>query len=283
MKETLRVAFIDFWPEWPDEDFVTPILSKKFDVIMDAKRPDVVFHSVFGTNANRYTCKKVLYLGENKRYQDYTTDYTITFEPHTDTNFRLPLWQVYMLKNPTILPRLLDRVHHDSFERFCSFTVSNGGNFTRNGVFQQLNSYKRVHSYGRHMTNDPTLLQASIGRYWRDAKDEYFQQHTHKFAIAYENNPHKYYCTEKLMDAFLAGSIPIYWGDVRVGEDWNTDAFINGTKMGSGAMDLVKRIDHDRELFEEMYSQPVFTEGQAMKMSENLKTFEGWLVEITSK
>ena len=86
----IKIWFADFWPEWGDENFITPILKRHFNVILDHIHPDVVFHSIFGgaDNANYYSCKKFLYLGENKRPSRYNTTYSISFDPHSDNNFR---------------------------------------------------------------------------------------------------------------------------------------------------------------------------------------------------
>ena len=35
----------------------------------------------------------------------------------------------------------------------------------------------------------------------------------HKFNIAFENSSYPGYVTEKITDAFIANTIPIYWGD----------------------------------------------------------------------
>ena len=279
--DTIKVAYADFWPEWNQENFIEPILRKHYNVVIDQKNPDVLFHSIFGrTEAPKYKCKKVLFLGENWRPSKFQTDYSISFDPPSDTNFRLPLWQAYILLNPDYKDRLFNRLNHESFDRFCSFTVSNGSNFMRNSMFQQLNSYKQVHSYGRFMTNSPELQQASQGRYWREAKDEFFFKHKHKFSITYENTPYPYYCTEKLMDSFLVGSLPIYWGDSKVHEDFNNSAFINATMMGNKVFDLVKTLDKDKPLFKHMYEQPVFTDSQKDKLENNLREFENWLLKI---
>lgn len=282
-KETIRVGYADFWPEWPEEDFITPILDKHFNVVVDQANPDVLFHSIFGgmRETPNYGCKKVLFLGENKKPENYGSNYSVSFDPHNDTNYRLPLWQVYILNQPNILERLENRVRHDSFERWCSFTVSNPSNFMRNSVYQQLNSYKRVHSYGRYLTNDQSLQQASQGRYWRDAKEEFFDRNPHKFSIAYENTPRKYYCTEKLMDAFLAGSMPIYWGDPAVAEDWNEKAFVNGTRMPN-VVEHVKQMDTNEQMFLDAYNEPVFTDEQIDKLKNNLGEFEHWLIETVN-
>jgi len=286
--DALKIWFADFWPEWPQEDFVTPILSKHFDIKLDEDRPDVLFHSVFGgmQETPRYKCKKILYLGENKRSNEYGSNYSISFDLHSDTNFRLPLWQVYILlksslldytilKSP-LLDRLYNRINMKEFSKWCAFVVSNPSNFIRNSLYMRLNEYKAVSSYGRAFPNDFSLQKLSEGRYWRDAKDEFFQKHSHKFMVAVENSPYKYYCTEKLMDAFLANTIPIYWGDTRIAEEWNERAFVNGTKID--IVEAVKKIDRDDGLFRAMYEEPIFTDEQKKKLENNLKSFEEWLI-----
>ena len=283
--EKLKVAYVDFWPEWPEEDFITPILSKRYELVIDERSPDVVFHSAFGRNkrSDSYEGKKrIMFVGENLSPSRYKTEYSISFEPRSETNFRLPLWQAYILKTPSLKDRLYNRVNHENFERFCSFVVSNPSNIFRNAMYVRLNGYKRVHSYGRYMMNDSGLQEASRGRYWRDAKDEFFGKHTHKFAICYENNNWPYYCTEKLMDAFLAGSMPLYNGDPKVYNDFNKDAFINVARH-SDIMGLIKTIDSDRSEFDKIYSQPVFTDSQKASLENNLKEFETFLFDIIEK
>jgi alpha(1,3/1,4) fucosyltransferase len=283
--ETLKIAFTDFWPEWNVEDFITPILKEKYNVIIDQKNPDVLFHSIFNrmNDTPKYKCKKVLILAENWRASQFKSHYSISFDPTSDTNFRLPLWQMYWLLKPELKDRLFDKKKHESFERFCAFTVSNPYNGTRNNHFDQLSQYKRVHSYGKVRMNDFGLKKASAGRYWRDAKDEFFLQHPHKFMMTYENTSYPWYCTEKIMDGFLAGSIPLYWGDPKVVVDWNLDAFVNVQKLGFSWVDAVKKIDQDNSLFNDIYNAPVFKEDQKKKHLENLEEFKNWLIEIVKK
>jgi len=283
--EQLKVWFADFWPEWSDEDFISPILKKHFEIILDRNNPDVVFHSIFNRmqESVKYKCKKILYLGENHRPEHFGSNYSISFDPHSDTNYRLPLWQVYILNKPELKDRLFNRLNwrEEQFERWCSFTVSNPSNVFRNGAYQQLNTYKHVDSYGRYLTTSAALQEYSKGRYWRDAKDEYFHQFPHKFMLAYENTPYKYYCTEKLMDAFLVGSMPIYCGDPRVGEDWNKEAFIDVTRGFD--FERIKAIDNNWELFKSIYKQPVFTESQKFSLEMNISYFEEWIIKIINK
>lgn len=282
--QQLKIWFADFWPEWNIEDFITPILKKHYDIVIDKNSPDVLFHSIFNrmSDTPNFKCKKVLILAENWRPSQFNSNYSISFDPHSETNFRLPLWQIYLLLWPELKNRLYNRLNwrEEEFQRWCAFTVSNPSNFMRNSAFQQLNNYKRVHSYGKVLMNDNSLQKATEGRYWRDAKKEFFLKTPHKFMITYENTPYKYYCTEKLMDAFLVGSMPIYWGDIKAGEDWNSEAFIDVTRKD---LETVKHIDSDWKLFQSIYEKPVFTEEQKKKLENNLNNFETWLINIVKK
>ena len=237
--------------------------------------------------ARTIPCKKrIVYLGENWRPGQFGANYSISFDPHSETNFRLPLWQVYLLNKPELKDRLYERRRLETFERFCSFTVSNSSNMMRNGFFQQLNQYKRVHSYGKVLPNDFTLQQLSVpGKYWRDVKDEFFLNHTHKFSIAFENTNFPGYTTEKLMDAFLAGSLPIYSGNPQIAREFNPNAFIYPFKGKSlnDVFEMVKEVDVNENLFKVMYNEPVFTPEQKQDLETNLSGFETWLIDIIKK
>lgn len=57
------------------------------------------------------------------------------------------------------------------------------------------------------------------------------------FSIAIESCRERGYFTEKLIDCFLTGTIPIYWGDPDIGEYFNTDGmFIMPEKPTSNDM-----------------------------------------------
>jgi alpha(1,3/1,4) fucosyltransferase len=283
--ETLRVAYADFWPEWTFENFISVILPKHFNVIIDNKNPDVLFHSIFGgmSQTPKYKCKKILLLGENYRPEKFGSNYSISFEPQSETNYRLPLWQIYLMLKPELKELLYNKVQFEEseFKRFCSFVVSNPSNFIRNSVFSSLGAYRQVHSYGKYMTNNLELQKYTENRYWRDGKLEYFNNVPHKFNIAFENTPSRWYITEKIMDAFLVGSIPIYNGANKIGEEFNEKAFINANKLqGWNLIEKVKELDSNWDKFIEVYNEPVFTDEQKKKLEDNLSGFEDWLTKI---
>ena len=85
-------------------------------------------------------------------------------------------------------------------------------------MFEELNKYKRVDSGGRYLNN--------IGRP-EGVRDKFAFQSEHKFSLTFENSAHLGYTTEKLLQGFSAGTIPIYWGDPAVENCFNPKAFIN--------------------------------------------------------
>ena len=66
-------------------------------------------------------------------------------------------------------------------------------------------------SAGRFLQNDRSLSNQANDLDWHSSKLKF--QHRFRFTIAIENSESPGYATERLMDAFLEGTIPIYWGD----------------------------------------------------------------------
>ena len=72
----------------------------------------------------------------------------------------------------------------------------------------------------------------------------------YKFFIAYENDSVPGYCTEKIWWAFLGRSIPIYWGDPDIYDDFVEGSFVNRMDFVSDdeCIDYVEFLSkHDEE------------------------------------
>ena len=57
--------------------------------------------------------------------------------------------------------------------------------------------------------------------------DKYAFESEYKFSIAFENASYSGYTSEKILEAFAAGTVPIYWGDPDIAKVYNSKAFIN--------------------------------------------------------
>ncbi|MDB4926966.1 glycosyltransferase family 10 [Mucilaginibacter sp.] len=108
---------------------------------------------------------------------------------------------------------------------FCNFLYSHHV-FYREEFFRQLSKYKKVDAPGKSMKNMQTIDEIYKGDIW-ERKRQFLADY--KFTIAFENCVYPGYQTEKLYDAMLTNSIPIYFGDPFIGEIFNTASFINAT------------------------------------------------------
>ena len=107
--------------------------------------------------------------------------------------------------------------------KFCNFLYSNKIPY-REAFFKALSKYKKVDAPGASMKNMPRIDAANSGNKW-DVKRSFLQEY--KFTIAFENDVFPGYQTEKLYDAMLAKTLPIYFGDPMIGTTFNTKSFID--------------------------------------------------------
>lgn len=99
--------------------------------------------------------------------------------------------------------------------KFCSFIYSqqnNGeGAILRRDFCRRLMKYAGIDCPGKGLHNmDREELTRRHADDWHASKIRFLGQY--KFNIAFENCNSHGYITEKLTDAFLANTIPIYWG-----------------------------------------------------------------------
>lgn len=236
-KRRLKIAFTDFWDNFDEKDnFFVRLLSERYELEISPK-PDYLFYSVFGSRHLAFDCVKIFYTGENQTPDFNLCDYALGFE-HLDLGdryFRLPNW--YLYEKDTAL---MEHKHLKSFserEGFCGFVYSNNNaSPERNLFFDKLSAYRPVSSGGRFRNN--------VGGPVAD-KQAFLQGF--RFSIAFENCSHPGYSTEKIVQAFAAGTIPIYWGDPRIAETFNREAFVNCHDYGSWdeVVQAVEDLDND--------------------------------------
>ncbi len=181
-------------------------------------------------------------------------DYAVSFDNilYEDRHLRIPSWIGCNNVNRALSKH--ENVNSDDSRReFCNFVYSNNkwANKYRMDFFEELSKYKRVDSGGK--------IRNNIG-YRVDDKISF--QNNYKFSIAIENTVKNGYISEKLIDAFAARTIPIYYGDPLVANTFNNRAFINLMEFNSieEAVDHIKRIDQDEELYISMLKEPAIRE-----------------------
>jgi hypothetical protein len=69
-------------------------------------------------------------------------------------------------------------------------------------------------------------LDAVLGNGYQPIEDKLEGLADFRYTVVIENVRRNYYFTEKLIDAFVTGTIPIYWGCPAIGRFFNTDGMI---------------------------------------------------------
>jgi hypothetical protein len=254
MRRSIKVAFTDFWHGNDVAEIVSnpiyKILSKYYDLEL-SDNPDFLIYSCFGQKFLKYDCTRVFYTGENVRPNFNQCDYAFSFDyPQTERNYRLPIYRLY-----DSFDQLINRVQNPGTpfgKKFCNFVYSNKKASERIDFLNKLMCYKPVDSGGKIMNN----IGGRVGD-----KLEFLRNY--KFTIAFENSSHPGYTTEKIMEALIAGTIPIYWGNPLVSRDFNPECFINCHEFESfdEVIQHVAKVDNNDEIFRKYITAPVFTNG----------------------
>lgn len=94
------------------------------------------------------------------------------------------------------------------------------------------------------------------GGTWEDSRDIY---KPYKFVFALENTKLPGYVTEKIVNAFEARAIPVYWGCSETAKRFfNPEAFLDVSDMSMReAAELICRVDEDVELYNKMLYAPM--------------------------
>ena len=290
MKKRIDIKVVDWWCSFDKKNFknnsLIHILRKhlghkfKFNF---SNNPKYLLYNSFDDSHLDYDkdCVRIFYTGENIRTDWNLADYGIDYDllDFDERHLCFPLYFLYTsdLKN-AVKTHLLS---NDKREKFCSFMVSNEyADKIRDKFFEKLCKYKKVDSGGRWKNN--------IGGAFIENKNAWLKNY--KFNLCFENSSQKGYVTEKIIQAFAAGCVPIYWGDESLCDEkyakfrpvFNPKAFINVHNFDSieSAIKEIERIDNDDSAFETMRKEPIFSD-ESMERFFDLspKTHNIWSAE----
>jgi hypothetical protein len=258
-KPHLRIACVDFWASFEPADIGKrhPVLAELAEIEWcdDPSRADLTIFSCFpnGIKNPRYRdprswtkCPgpRLFYCAENIPADFTKADFAITFSRTLldGRHLRLPNYLARMplfgfsadalLKAPADPARLLAQK-----TRFCMYIQGNRVPFRERFVLA-LSRYKPVDCAGPSLNNTGFLAG-------RMQKFDLYRES--KFAVTFENEAALGYTTEKLTEAFLADTLPIYWGDPAVGLDFNLGAMVRVANAADveAAIERIIALDRD--------------------------------------
>lgn len=251
-KKHVKIKFKYFYRDFSADSFIKehfPLDEYEYEVVEE--NPDVVFFSVFYKpkqpvkkfmhqielaykkrfeDAGRFLMPtvdddalKVFITYENSRPDMTKCDYALAFDYPEDVQndhyCRMPLFSARSTEEVEQLFNQKGLREGEEKTKFCNFIYSNDNSPVRKKFFQKLSEYKHIDSPGKSMNN--------MERLGPSFADKLAFQTDCKFSIAFENTSFPGYTTEKIVDAMVANTIPIYWGNPKIERDFNTKSFIS--------------------------------------------------------
>lgn len=313
--KTIRVKFIQIWQDLnPNDNFLLDILKHKYNVIID----NVNYDYLFGGGQTSPGKKSIRICGEPHSVKNIgDCDYIITqyYVPEDPRYIRIPLYIHYVynyIKQGSIdsmdwffRKRNFDKNLLLQKKNFCAFVhTGTAGNFSNqmyevfNGIemhsfftpqyrdqfMLKLSKYKKVDCLGSRGNNTNRIpwagdngIQNSVIK--RDIIKNY------KFCFSFENTTTKDgymgYTSEKITDPMVANTLPLYWGNVLIDQEFNTKSFINwyDYKNDEEMIDRIIEIDNNDDLYLEYMNEPLSIHNDNLNMdfliSQMEKIIEG--------
>jgi hypothetical protein len=126
-------------------------------------------------------------------------------------------------------------------------------------MFEMLNKYKKVDSYGNFANNMGTRLRHE---YWSQEFRDFLSEY--KFIICFENSKFGTYSTEKIVNPYLANTIPIYWSSHHIKKVFNSESMLfledEREETFTNLVNRVIELDNDDAKYLEYVNRPVFNQ-----------------------
>lgn len=236
-----------------------PVLTDNID------EADILMESVFtGTTFVNHKPWRAsfLYTGESYyarcMYNTLSSYTCILGFNYTESNFvELPLYLLYLKSIPDMDLSPAKTIPNNH----TTAVISNGTVNERVIFLDKLDKRLPVRYGGSYKNNIGGKLE---GCYATDNLTAFYKNS--KFCITMENTKIGHYITEKIINGFKAGVVPIYWGSQHVAEHFNSKRFIILEDTTDESINRV--IDRmasmsDEEYFK-MVNEPIFNEGESV-------------------
>ena len=287
--KTIRFWSSNHWnPDvWRSKFRVDPL---QFRFVRDNENPDYLFGTeqlwtdiVARRNFLRLFSyeRVIIYFAHECIFPDMNLfDYAIAFDRNAvlgDRIHRIPVLSFY----PDDVFERFDIPFKDADSElgrktgFCNFIYSNPRAAPRRDqLFHAISTYRRVDSLGPHLNNCGNRTSRTDKDWHRLAVE---MRRPYKFSISCENAVCPGYVSEKILSAFQAHTVPIYWGDPSIATEFNPKAFINANNMSDGEVcEIVRTIDQNDSLWSQMVSEPPLLSHQLKKAEVDELSFRRW-------
>ena len=273
----LSVYFHNFWNGFTEKtdaidcSFFVKLLEKTFSrpihISTSPDNADVLVESIFGHMSYLHYKKwtaTILYTGETHYFQRPDVDKydcVLGFE-ETGGNFvKCPLYIVFLISNQPILRQFTENTATIEVPRnqmippnTASVIISNIHGGERLAFLNHLEKKMPVNYGGKYKNNIGRIVS---GQFNSPEMTDFYRGG--KFAITMENGDRPHYITEKIVNGFRSGVIPVYWGTAKISEYFNPRRFLQLKSASEADMDeLVKTmVTMTNQEYIDMISEPI--------------------------
>lgn len=260
--------------------FLMKVLSMDYDVIIDNDSPDLLFCSIFGVDHYTRPGIKVFMTVETVEPNFNVVDYSLSCSQikYHDRHMYLPPYIVFDAQEEH---QALGGITKDLCNRrFANFIYSQcgagqGSILRRDFCKLLMTAYKHVDCPGRILNNmsSSVLSSRENGESWHASKIRFMSNY--KFTIAFENQIFPGYNTEKLIDAYRANTIPIYFGDSACLESFPRESmiYVNDYSSFEELIEKIKEVDSNDELYLSMLSLNPLRTGKYCNKIQEVRAF----------
>jgi hypothetical protein len=260
----LKLYSVDLFSRAIHTKWLESRLEDKFIIEYNKDNPDYLIFNVFGNqhlNLKYKNAIKIAVLTENRIPDLNEVDYALG-HAHISYLDRYFKYSIFMWMSYDHIKEIREEVLKSPIRtKFCAAVISNGywAHF-RSKFLNELNKYKKVDMGGRYRNN--------IGGRVKN-KTTFFS--SYKFSLAMENSNGDGYISEKLIQSFYSGTIPIYYGDYLIDEYINPKAYIliKGEKDIEAKIEYIKSIDKDDEKYKSILRENVIVDNNFTKRIDN--------------
>ena len=233
------------------------LLKTKYELEIKSDNPDYLIFDVHGCNHLNDTYQKsikIAFFTENQIPDFNIIDYAVGHSHiiFLDRYFKRPyffgLFRDFNKKSLKLIRKKV--LKSPKRKKFCAAVISNNywTDYFRLKFIEELNKYKLVDMGGRYKNN--------VGK----IKNKIKFLSSYKFSIAMENTEGNGYLSEKIIQSFISGTIPIYYGDYMLDEYINPKSLIliRGKNDIFEKIEFIKKIDNIDKLYKKMLREDLF-------------------------
>ena len=238
-------------------NFLKTNLNDKYEFELVTDEPDYLLFSFYGSehkNVKYNTSIKIAIYEEGfiPTFNEEDYIFGVAHILYLDRYFRKASLLEYLgnLKNKDFREVRNKILNGQKREKFCAAVFGHEKNedHFREKFVNELSKYKKVDMGGE--------INNTIGYNVTD-NIKFFKEY--KFSIAFEKNSGDGYATGHIINSFLAGTIPIYYGDYFIDEYINPDTYIlvrNDIDL-QDKIEYIKEVDKDDKLYLEFFSKDI--------------------------